>query len=195
MYSGQDEGQYYQDMGNAADAEAQADMNARAEQDYVNSMAPQSPRDLLTLMASTSTQIDVFSDGVIQLVKEGEINPLTVLIQLRAMEKATERILKEIKENLLTEAGKYSGNDFEYMGNKITKAEHGIKFDYSKCGDPVYKRLLDVATQANEQLKERETFLKAVKQPFNFLDEGTGEVFIISPPTKKSTSGLNVSIK
>ncbi len=158
-------------------------------------LTPQSPRDLLTLMASTSTQIDVFSDGVIQSVKEGEINPLTVLIQLRAMEKATDRILKEIKENLLTEAGKYSGNDFEYMGNKITKAEHGIKFDYSTCGDPVYKRLSDVSTQANEQLKERETFLKAVKHPFNFLDESTGEVFIISPPTKKSTSGLNVSIR
>jgi len=158
-------------------------------------LTPQSPRDLLTLMASTSTQIDVFSDGVIQSVKEGEINPLTVLIQLKAMEKATERILKEIKENLLTESDKYSEKEFDFMGNKITKAEHGTKYDYSVCGDPVYKRLSDVATQANEQLKERETFLKAVKQPFNFLDESTGEVFIISPPTKESTSGLNVSIK
>lgn len=158
-------------------------------------LTPQSPRDLLTLMASTSTQIDVFSDGVIQSVKEGEINPLTVLIQLKAMEQATERILKEIKDNLLTEAGKYPEREFEYLGNKITKAEHGTKYDYSNCNDPVYKRLSDVATQANKQLKERETFLKAVKQPFNFLDESTGEVFVITPPTKKSTSGLNVSIR
>lgn len=161
----------------------------------MHDLTPQSPRDLLTLMASTSTQIDVFSDGVIQSVKEGEINPLTVLIQLKAMAKASERILNEIADNLLAESDKYHEKEFDFMGNKITKAEHGTKYDYSACGDPVYDRLSKVATQANDQLKERETFLKAVKQPFNFLDESTGEVFIIKPPTKKSKSGLNVSIR
>ncbi len=94
---------------------------------------PQSPTELLTLMASTSTQIDVFSDGVIESVQAGEINPLTVLIQLRAMAKASERILKEINSNIMTEAGKYPENEFEYQGNKITKAEHGTKYEYSKC--------------------------------------------------------------
>ena len=158
-------------------------------------LTPQSPRDLLTLMASTSTQIDVFSDGVIQSVKEGEINPLTVLIQLKAMEQAANRILKEIKDNLLTEAGKYPEREFEYLGNKIAKAEHGTKYDYSKCGDPVYQRLFEAAFEANGKLKERENFLKSIKEPFNFVDDVTGEVCFISPPTKKSTSGLNVSIR
>ena len=156
---------------------------------------PQSPTELLTLMASTSTQIDVFSDGVIQDVQAGNINPLAVLIQLRAMERASERILKEIKDNLLREADKYPTNEFEYMGNKIIKAEHGTKYDYSNCGDPVYEQRLKIAKEATEQLKERENFLKAVKAPFSLLDEGTGEVATITPPTKKSTSGLNVSIK
>jgi hypothetical protein len=156
---------------------------------------PQTPTELLTLMASTNTQVDVFSDGVIQSVQAGEINPLTVLVQLRAMEKASGRILKEIHENIMREADKYPGNDFEFMGNKIIKAEHGTKYDYSNCGDPVYNQRLNIAKQANEQLKERETFLKAVKAPFSLLDEGTGEVATITPPTKKSTSGVNVSLK
>lgn len=156
---------------------------------------PETPTQLLTLMASTSTQIDVFSDGVIQSVKEGEINPLTVLVQLRAMQQASERILKEIKDNLMSEADKYSGNKFEYLGNTITKAEHGTKYDYSACGDPVYRRLLQISDEANSQLKERENFLKAVKSPFTFVDDESGEVVTISPPVKKSTSGLNVSIK
>ena len=111
------------------------------------------------------------------------------------MEKATERILKEIKENLLTEAGKYPEKEFEYMGNKITKAEHGTKYDYSKCGDPVYQQREAIALEAADQLKERAEFLKSVKAPFSLLDEGTGEVHLILPPTKKSVSGLNVSIK
>lgn len=156
---------------------------------------PQSPTELLTLMASTSTQIDVFSDGVIESVQRGEINPLTVLIQLRAMERASGRILKEIHENVMREADKYPGNEFEFMGNKVTKTEHGTRYDFSNCGDPVYEQRVKIAKEANEQLKERENFLKAVKAPFSLLDEGTGEVSTISPPIKKSTSGLNVSIK
>lgn len=156
---------------------------------------PQNPKEMLMLMASTSTQIDVFSDGVIESVKTGELNPLTVLIQLRAMEKATERILKEIKENLLTEAAKYPEKEFEYMGNKITKAEHGTKYDYSKCGDPKWYNLKAKEELLKSSITEREAFLKALRAPFSLLDEGTGEVHLILPPTKKSVSGLNVSIK
>lgn len=156
---------------------------------------PQTSTELLTLMASTSTQIDVFSDGIIESVQRGEINPLTVLIQLRAMERASGRILKEIHENIMREADKYPGNEFEFMGNKMTKAEHGTRYDFSNCGDPVYNQRYKLSKEVSEQLKERENFLKAVKAPFSLLDEGTGEVSIISPPTKKSTSGLNVSIR
>jgi Skp family chaperone for outer membrane proteins len=160
----------------------------------MENLMPQSPRDLLTLMASTSTQIDVFSDGVIQSVKEGDINPLTVLIQLKAMEKATERILKEIKANLLTEADKYPGNDFEYLGNKITKAEHGTKYDFAKCGDPDLKVFEAEKEKADKNLKDRQDFLKSLKEPIEILRDG-GEVVTLTPPTKKSASGLNVSIR
>ncbi len=155
---------------------------------------PQSPTELLTLMASTQTQIDIFSDGVIESVKGGEINPLTVLIQLRAMAKASERILKEINENIMRESEKYP-NEFDYQGNKITKAEHGTKYEYSNCGDPVYAQRLKIVQEATEQLKEREAFLKAIKEPITLLDEGSGEVVTVRAPSKKSTSGLNVSIK
>jgi hypothetical protein len=155
---------------------------------------PSSPRELLTMMASTSTQIDVFSDGVIESVQGGEINPLTVLIQLKAMEKASERILKEIRPNLLTEAAKHPGNEFEYMGNKITKAEHGTKYDYSACGDPDLKVFEAEKEKADKNLKDRQDFLKSLKSPIEILRDG-GEVIALTPPTKKSTSGLNVSIK
>lgn len=161
----------------------------------MNDLAPQSPREYLTLGPSTQTQIDVFSDGVIESVQSGEINPLAVLIQLRAIQKASERILKEIHSNLMNEAGKYAENEFEFAGNKITKSEHGTRYDFSNCGDPVYQQREKIAKEATEQLKERENFLKAVKAPFSLLDESTGEVNIIHPPTKKSTSGLNVSIR
>lgn len=156
---------------------------------------PQTATEYLTLGPSTQTSIDVFSDGVIESVQSGEINPLTVLIQLRAIQKASERILKEIHPNLMREADNYPGNEFEFAGNKVTKTEHGTRYDYSNCGDPIYYQRFAILQEAQKQLKEREEFLKAVKANFSLLDEGTGEVSIIQPPTKKSTSGLNVSIR
>jgi len=156
---------------------------------------PQSPTELLTMMASTSTQIDVFSDGVIQSVQAGEINPLAVLIQLRAMERASARILKEIAPNLLNEADKYPEKEFEYQGNKITKAEHGTKYDYSSCKDPQWIELENDFRIISQKKSDRESFLKALKTPITLLDELSGEVVTITPPTKKSTSGLNVTIK
>lgn len=156
---------------------------------------PQTATEYLTLAPNTQTTIDLFSDSVIQAVQAGEINPLTVLIQLRAMEKASGRILKEIHENVMREADKYPTNEFEYAGNKLTKSEHGIRYDFSNCGDSVYAQRLKIAQEASEQLKEQESFLKALKAPITIVDEGSGEVATISPPTKKSQSGLNVSIR
>jgi hypothetical protein len=156
---------------------------------------PESPLQMLTMMASTSTQIDVFSDGVIESVKGGEINPLTVLVQIRAMEKAFERILKETKQNILSESDKYSEKTFEYMGNEMTKAEHGTKYDFSKCGDPDLKMYEDQKAIIDKGIKERQEFLKALKSPLNFIHDLTGEVCILIPPTKTSVSGLNVKIK
>lgn len=160
-----------------------------------NDNVPSSPRQLLTLFANTSTSIDFFSDGVIQAVQGGEINALTVLVQLRAMDKASERILKEIDQYIMNEADKYPGRSFEFMGNQITKAEHGTKYDYSVCADPVLNDLLAEQEKIAAKVKARQERLKSQTGPETIIDPNTGEVVTIYPPTKKSKSGLNVLIK
>lgn len=156
---------------------------------------PESPISLLNLMASTSVQIDVFSDSVIQSVKQGEESAIKVLLQLKAMEKASERILKEIKENYLTEAEKFPGNEFDYLGNKIQKGDVKTEYDYTVCGDPVWERRKAALDADKTLLDERSTFLKAMKEPQTIVDDLTGEVITIRPPLKKSVAGLKVSIR
>lgn len=163
--------------------------------EYYNSDLPNSPSSLLHLMASTSVQVDVFSDGIIQDVKEGRESALKVLVQLKAMEMATERIKKEIKDNYLTEADKYPGNEFEFLGNKIVKADVYTSYDYSKTGDTEWEQLDSDLKTAQGRLKERETFLKAIKAPLPTTDRNTGEDIIISPPIKRSVPGLKISIR
>lgn len=147
------------------------------------------------LLPTTQTQIDVFSDQMIESVRQGETNPLEVLVILKAFEKATERILKEVRENYVKEADKYSEKSFELFGAKLEKAEVGTKYNYSICNDPVYNRRLAIATEANKLVKEREDFLKSLKDPLNIVDEETGELVKIIPPLKTSTESVKVSIR
>jgi len=149
----------------------------------------------LRLFATTQTQVDVFSDQIIESVKHGEANPLEVLTMFKAFEKVSERVLNEIKPNILTEAEKHPERIFEFNGNKIEKAELGVKYNYSICNDPVYNELKMKLDEAAKLVKEREEFLKALKEPITQLNEDTGEIFKIIPPLKTSQSGVKISIR
>lgn len=163
--------------------------------DHYIDNSPSSPTSLLNLLASTSTQIDFFSDSIIQEVKEGNASALKVIVQLKAMELASKRILKEIKDNVLTEADKYPGVKFNFLGNELSKGDVHTEYDYSKCGDTEWERRKVDADTAVERLKERETFLKALKDPIVMADTLTGEMVTVSPPIKRSTPGVKISIR
>lgn len=147
------------------------------------------------MLPTTQTQIDVFSDQVIESVRQGEANPIEVLVIMKAFEKAQERILKEIREHYVNEASKYPENSFEFNGTKIEKAELGTMYNYAVCNDTVLERLECDFNTVKALLDERKNFLQALKQPLTVVDELTGEVVKINPPVKKSTSGLKVFIK
>lgn len=152
------------------------------------------PIGVLSQFAQTSTQIDIFADGVIESVKSGEEDPLLVQLRIKAMERAFERILKEIKENVLTAADKYPGDKFEYMGNTIQKGSVKTDYDYAASKDEEWD-MFDVEVKtATERRKERETFLKALKTPMDVIDSN-GEAVKLYPPTKKETPGIRITIK
>ena len=156
---------------------------------------PSTPAGVLNLLANTQTQIDVMSDGIIESVKNGEINPLDVLITIKAFEKVGERVLKEIKENYLTEAARHPEKRFEYHGNILEVGEVGTKYDYATCGDSEWERLSTDAETAKSLLSARESFLKTLKKPTEILNKITGELVYINPPLKTSQTQIKVSIK
>lgn len=163
--------------------------------DQVLQVLPNTPSSVLALMPASQAQVDKFSDELIRAVKDGEMNPLQLRATLKATEMVIARVNKETQWEQLTEADKYPERTFEAFGCKIEKAELGTSYDYESCGDPVYAHRLKIQEEATKQVKEREAWLKAVKEPMNFIVEDTGEVVKITPPIKKSTSGLKISVK
>jgi len=133
---------------------------------------------VINLLPSTKEQVKSFASDIISQVKEGALNPLTLKAQLKFIEKTISEVDKGIKDEFMNEAAKY-GKSFEYKGWKIEAIESGTTYDYSS--DMIWCDL-------KEKIKERETFLKSLKEPLVVVDTDTGETSTFYPPVKRSTS-------
>lgn len=153
---------------------------------------PDTAAGTLKLMPSTTSEVARFSHQLIKGVKSGEINPLELIVQLHALTKVYEEVREEIEENVLKEAEKYPEKVIERYGARIVKEEVGTRYNYLKTGDVEYEQLHAEAQTANRRLKEREEFLKALKEPIQLLDERTGELYKVHPPFKTSKSGFKI---
>lgn len=153
------------------------------------------PTSVINLLPSTSDEMNRFANNVIQAVKNGEENPLQMLVQIRAMEKAFKIITEKIKENYLTESEKYPGDKFEFKGNQIQKGDVHTDYDYTVCGDPIWNQRKSILDIAKTLLDERQDFLRTLREPMTIVDDESGEIATVRPPLKKSIPGLKITIK
>lgn len=149
----------------------------------------------LRSLPASKQSIALFAEKVIDALKEGEINALDLLRYLKGFEKLHEAIKKTLDSKAVEEAGKYNSKEAitPYAGVKFEVAELGTKYNYENCGDPVWQRLKAAAESASIALKDRETFLKALKDSIEVVDEDSGEICKIHPPLRSSTTGVKTT--
>ena len=110
-------------------------------------------------------------------------------------------MIKELKSNpkyidyLRDEISKYGSNHITPSGTKLELAETGTKYDYSQTGDVVYFDLIKQSESLNEQIKEREKFLKAVPKSGTHILMEDGELINVYPPSKSSNSSYKATIQ
>ncbi len=148
----------------------------------------------LSILPSTKDEIQNFSIKIISELESGMINPLDLLKQIKCFEKVIEQTKDTLSKMAREEAEKYGTKNFEFKGVKIELAEVGTKYDYSHCNDFVMAKVSEDLAKLNETKKQRETFLKSLKEPISLIDEESGDVFQILPPVKSSSSSLKITI-
>ena len=148
----------------------------------------------LSILPSTKDEIQNFSIKIISELESGRINPLDLLKQIKCFEKVIEQTKDTLSKMAREEAEKYGAKSFEYKGIKIELAEVGTKYDYSQCNDFVLAKVSEELSKLNESKKQRETFLKSLKEPISLVDEESGDIIQVLPPIKSSTSSLKVTI-
>jgi len=143
------------------------------------------------------TNLDRATRRFVQLIEDGDVNPLDTIVKMHAVGKLVEGVTKNIlvKDAVRAELEKYGTKTVKYNGVTFTLKAVSTKYDYSKCNDPIWQRLKNNADIANAALKEREEFLKMIPlEGFTQVDPLTGEVVQTIRPEKRSEEGYSITI-
>lgn len=124
---------------------------------------------------------------VVQDVNIGAIDPLKAFIYANKGQELFDVIVTNLRPII-------AGKQIQKGGLKLYDAEiiekkNPDKYDFSVCSDSTWDSLNAQLTDIKAKMKERETFLKALKEPISTLE---GE--IINPPSI-TYGAMNVSIK
>ena len=109
-----------------------------------------------------------------------------ILINIKRLETFLEQYKQSVRKIGLEELERTT----EFNGFLITKGET-VKYDYSQ--DPLWNELKADEERVANKRKAREAYLKAVKEPIVEVNEETGEVTKIYPPTRYVSDRITIS--
>lgn len=149
---------------------------------------------ILSLFNITKDERKSFAETIISAIKEGELNPLTLHLNMKKMEDTIKQIqsFPDYMSLIIDEATKYSAKSFELNNAKIEIKEVGVKYDYSVCEDAIYLELEAQKKDIETKMKERAKFLQMIPDG-GIADPETGG--IIYRAAKSSTTSAVVTLK
>jgi hypothetical protein len=148
----------------------------------------------LSLFETSKQERQIFAEQITNSLLEGLTDPLKVHLQVKCMEDFIKQITSNsvYKDLIVTEAIKY-GKTFEHHNAKFEIKEAGVKYDFQNCNDPILKELEDKFSILDTEVKERQKFLKSIKESVEVLIGD--EIVTLYPPVKTSTTSVTVNLK
>lgn len=142
--------------------------------------------ELDNIMASNKAFRTTLAQSVVQDVNEGNLDATQVLIYACKGEEFFKSVIDNVRPIV---AGKQiQKGGIKLYESEIIEKKNPDKYDFSVCGDTEWDTLNTQMLRIKTQLKDRETFLKTLKEPVATMD---GE--IINPPAI-TYGAMNVSV-
>jgi len=138
-------------------------------------MEKQTSLTVLSGFGVTKVEIANMANQIIADVEDGNIDPLTALVGIRAAENALKLIKNKLNNIFNDSAHEYTEKSFIKNNIKFTKTGRRA-YDYSVSSDWI---------ALNEKKKALETLMKAIKEPM--ANTETGEM-VYPAPSKYSES-------
>ena len=144
----------------------------------------------ITILPSTKTELATYMQSVKESILNGYVSAEKSAIQLKSMENIIDGLKKDpdIKAYFLDEFAKNGAKTFE-QGAKFSLSNRKT-WDFSECNDSKYNDLNIQLEAIKLQIKEREEFLKVLKEPMAELQGGE----IINPPTWSQIEVVSITL-
>ena len=163
-----------------------------------NQQHPLDIRDQVMLGSYDITKdiISQHADQLLELIDNGHTDAISIAIQAKYLTEVLEATKERIRELVCDELHKYAkGEQCVKHGASFALKEAGVSYDYSGCGDLQWSDLDSQIKVLTEQRKEREKFLRGIKDSLTIVDESTGEIATLHAPIKRSTSTYSITWK
>ena len=148
---------------------------------------------------TTITQpVSHYVNSMIEAVENGEISPMDLYVNLKKAGKIIDSVLdsETVKESVTREYHKYGTREVDYKGVTLVQSETGVKFDYSGCQDRVITELELMKKELDEKIKARHKYLKNLPpEGVTIVDEETGEVNTLYPPSRSSLTTIKATVR
>jgi len=147
--------------------------------------------ELNTLLTSNKAELTEKISDALQVVEDGNMDPLDALIYAKKLEYISKELLAGLKGKAEIAGGKFSRHNADVVEQMM-----GVKYDCTVCNDPEYNALLLELDPFLEKKKEIEARLKAVTKSYDVVNTDTGEVlYSINPPIKSGSLSLKFTLK
>lgn len=144
--------------------------------------------DAAKTLPTIAEKKDVVKGAIKDQILSGYLNPLEFYRQAKIVADVVEELKKDpdIFDAAWTEREKY-GKGKAVINGATIDCQQRTTHNYKLCNDPEYNRLY-------QALKDREAFLKSLKEPITIVDTQTGETATIQPPTITISNFFTVKI-
>lgn len=137
--------------------------------------------ELKSLMQADKATIVNLSKHLVARVADGEIDAHKAYIHTKKVLELATSTEKNLRPYVNSKGIPKTG--LTMYNVSFTSKSDADKYDFGACCDPVYDNLLEKMEKLKLEIKEREAFLKTIKKPKAEIDEETGDIYTIQPPS------------
>jgi P2-related tail formation protein len=146
--------------------------------------------NLKSILDSDKHQLDTLIDVI---VNEAEGYELEAYITTKKLEYVVKSLIEVLQPMAISEAEKQKGNTL--YGAEVNVKDTGVRYNFFDCGYTPYNELVSDKKQIETELKGMETLLKSINKKTTIVDEVSGEILEVKPPTRTSGTSIFLTIK
>jgi hypothetical protein len=129
------------------------------------------------------------SNSIIDMVNTGTLETWRAIALAKFLKDVAERVREAVMQDAIADIRE----PIIQEGVTVRVVEAGTRYCYDNCGHPEYDRLTKKIKELQEKKSQIEAMLRALKSSMNIVDSDTGELVTVYPPSKKSTTTVEVT--